>query len=109
MLDLTKYEYPKITDLDLAFSTKKTDPVLLAEAIERGFFNGYTKYNNLFNELFFKGGKLNFKKDISEDFIKRVVPYLRSFMTSFEPKHEEKEAICSMLLSEIADVEDEKR
>lgn len=82
----------------------RTDKKLLAEAKERGFYNGRTPYNALFSELFFCGGNLNFKEGLSEDFILKAVPYLKSFMQSFEPKHEEKEAISALLLSELVEV-----
>lgn len=103
MIDIKAYPFPKITNLDLAFSTQRTDPKLLAEARERGFYNGHTPYNSLFSELFFSGGKLHFKKDLPEEFKSAALPYLKAFMGSFEPKHEEKEAICAMLLSELVE------
>lgn len=102
-LDLRSFKFPKLTGLDMAFSTLRTDPELLAEAKARGFYNSNTPHNKLFAELFFSGGKLNIKKDLPEDFRAAALPYLKSFMGSFEPQHEEKEAICAMLLSELVD------
>lgn len=103
-MDLKTFKFPTVTGLDIAFSTQRTIPDLLAEAKERGFYNGHTPYNNLFSELFFAGGKLNFKKDLPEEFRRAAMLYMKSFMGSFEPKHEEKEAICAMLLSELVEV-----
>lgn len=80
-----------------------TDPKLLAEAKKRGFYNGNTPHNKLFQNLFFEGGKLNFKANVDTQFKNNVVSYFRAFAASFEPKHEEKEAICAMLLSEIVE------
>jgi len=100
-MNLQDYNFPEITDLDLAFPSIKTDDFLLELAKEKGFYNGNTPYNRLFSELFFKGGKLNFKASASEEFIKKAVPYLKAFMGSFEPQHEEKEAICALILSEL--------
>ncbi len=80
------------------------DPKLLKEAKDREFYNGYTPYNKLFSQLFFTGGKLNFKSDLPDDFKAKAVPYLKAFMASFEPKHEEKEAISALLLSELVDI-----
>lgn len=102
-MDLKTYEFPKVTGLDIAFSTFKTDPELLAEAKARGFYNGRTPYNRLFSTLFFNGGKLNYKADLSAEFKNAAVPYLRAFMGSFEPAHEDKEAICALLLSELCE------
>jgi len=104
-MDLTKHKFQEINDLDLAFSTVKTDKVLLAEAKERGFYDGYTKYNTLFSKLFYSGGRVIFKKDIDEEYRLKVWKYCRAFMQSWEPKHEEKEAICALLMSEVLEPE----
>jgi hypothetical protein len=100
-LDLRTFAFPKVTGLDMAFSTFRTDPALLAEAKRRGFDNGRGPYNRLFSKLFFEGGKVDFKKGVPDEFKNAAWAYLRSFMGSFEPKHEEKEAICALLLSEL--------
>ena len=102
-MNLQEFDFPKTTQVDIAFPTFSTIPELLTEAKQRGFYNGNTKYNKLFSELFFNGGTLNFKKDLNPEFKERSLPYLRSFMASWSPKHEEKEAICAMLLSELVD------
>jgi hypothetical protein len=100
-MDLTKFKFPQVGGIDMVFSTFKTDKALLEEARMRGFYNGNTPYNRLFSKLFFGGGKIKFKEGIDEDFKSNAWKYCRSFMGSFEPKHEEKEAICAMLMSEI--------
>ena len=100
-MNLQDYNFPELTGLDIAFSTLKTDPFLLELAKERGFYNGNTPYNRLFSDLFYSGGSLTFKCSITEEFKKKAIPYLKAFMGSFEPKHEEKEAICSLILSEL--------
>ena len=43
-MDLTKHKFPEVNGLDMAFSTYKTDKALLAEAKERGFYDGNTPY-----------------------------------------------------------------
>lgn len=100
-MDIKKFAFPELSGADIAFSTLRTNKELLEEAKKRGFYNGNTKYNKLFSTLFFNGGKLDFRKDLPEEFKAKALPYLRSFMGSFEPKHEEKEAICALLLSEL--------
>lgn len=102
-LDLTTYPFPKLDAADMAFSTLRTRPDLLHEAELRGF-DRQTPYNKLFSTLFFSGGKLNYKKGLDEEFKARAIPYFRAFMSSWEPKHEHKEAICAMLLSELVDL-----
>jgi hypothetical protein len=104
-LDLTTYKFKAVTDADLAFPTLPVDKVLLAEAKERGFYNESTPFNRLFSHIFFTGGQIKFKKDVPEEYRKTVVKYMRAFMGSYSPKHEEKEAVCAMLLSEICEPE----
>jgi len=85
----------------VGFSTLGTNPTLLEESRKLGFYNGDSQYNKLFSDLFFSGGKLNFKEDLDPDFKKYATKYLKCFMGSFEAKHEEKESICALLLSEL--------
>ena len=103
-MNLHIYNFPKLTGVDAAFSTLRTDPVLLAEAMARGFYNGNTPYNTLFSTLFFKGGKLNLKKNLPEKFENAALPYFKALAASFGPSHEDKEAVCAMLLSELVDL-----
>jgi hypothetical protein len=98
-MDITKHKFGKID------WSMKTDQKLLTEAKARDFYCGHTKYNDLFSSLFFSGGTLNLKKDLDEEFKKKVLPYLKSFMGSFDPRHEDKEAICALLLSELVEIE----
>ena len=94
-MDITKYSFPEPS------MCLSTDNALLKEARARGFYNGNTPYNHLFSSLFFRGGELMFKPDLDEGFKSVALPYLKAFMGSFEPKHEEKEAIAAMILSEM--------
>lgn len=103
-MDIKKFDFPKFDAVSIAFPVLETDKDLLDEAIKRGFYNGNTPYNSLFSRLFFSGGSLNFKKDINSEFKKRATLYLKTLMGSYAPKHQEKEAICAMLLSELVEV-----
>lgn len=103
-MDLTKFNFPEVTPADMVFPTFDTIPELLEEAKERGFLYGHKPGNELFSKLFFNGGSINFKQDIDEEYRKRVWYYLRSFMGSFSPKHEHKDAICAMLMEEILEM-----
>ena len=104
IMDLQKFKFPEIGDMDIAFNVLETDESLLAEAKVRGFYNGNTKENDLFNELFFHGGTLNFKQAIPTDFKVNATRYLKAFMSSWEPSQEEKEAISALLLSELVNI-----
>jgi hypothetical protein len=104
-MNLLEFDYPKPTGLDVAFSTYDTIPELLKEAEKRKFLDGHTPYNTLFCDLFYKGGKVVFKKNIDKDKQQEIWKYVRCFISSWSPKHEHKEAICAMLMSEILEPE----
>ena len=108
-MDLKKFKFPEVRGVDVAFSTFDTIPELLEEAKERGFDGGYTEYNDLFSKLFFEGGKIEFKPDVDEEFKAKAWPYCRALMGSFAPKHEHKEAVCAMLMSELLVAKKKKR
>ncbi len=97
-MDLQKHDFQE-PSWDLP-----TDKALLKEAKKRGFYSGNTPYNKLFSSLFFSGGCLALKKDLDDGFKKKALPYLKAFMGSFNPPHEEKEAVSAMLLSELVNV-----
>lgn len=100
-MNLTDFAFPEVSAVDMAFPTFKTNPLLLAEAKQRGFYNSRTPYHTLFNKLWIRGGKVEFKAGVDEAFKAKAWPYCRALMGSFEPKHEEKEAVCAMLMAEL--------
>ena len=97
-MDLKTFDFPSLNDTQ---AVRKAAAELLEEAKERGFYNGNTAHNDLFNTLFFSGGDIEFRKDLTEEFKDKAWPFCRGFMSSFDPKHEHKEAVCAMLMSEI--------
>ena len=101
-LSLMAYPFPEIKRVEEVFSTLKADSVLLEEARRRGFYMGHTKANQMFGRLF-GGGRIMIEPEMDMDFVRRVIPYLKALLSSFAMKHEEKEAICAMILDEIAD------
>ncbi len=101
-LSLMAYPFPEIKRVEEVFSTLKADSALLEEARRRGFYMGHTKANQMFGRLF-GGGRIVIKPEMDMDFVRRVIPYLKALLSSFAMKHEEKEAICAMILDEIAD------
>lgn len=104
-MDLTKFNFPKPSNTDVIFPVYGAIPELLEEAKARDFYNGNTPYNKLFSNLFFGGGTVRFKKDVDQTFSNDAWRYCRVFMRSFAPKHEEKEAICALIMSEILEPE----
>lgn len=107
-MDLKTFDFPELTDVDVVFSTLGTNKELLEEAKKRGFYDGEGPYNKMFSSLFYDGGQVEFKSDLDEDFKNIAWKYCRCLMKSFSPKHEDKEAICSMLMSELLELPKQK-
>ncbi|WP_298034535.1 hypothetical protein [uncultured Alistipes sp.] len=101
-LSLMAYPFPEVKRVEEVFSKLKADPELFEEAKRRGFFMGHTKANQMFGRLF-SGGRIMIKPEADTEFVRRVIPYLKALLRSYALKHEEKEAICAMILDEIAD------
>lgn len=95
-MDLSKYKFPKIEKIDLAFSTLDTPKELVEEAEKRNPTKGIDK----FNDLFFNGGEIEFKNDVKGTWKEDAFLYARAMMTSFRPKHEHKEVVCGMIFEE---------
>lgn len=95
-MDLSTYQFPDVTGVDLAFHTFNTIPELLKEAESRDLRKGRKK----FNELFFNGGKLDFKDDVKGSWKEKAFEYAKALMGSYAPKHEHKESVCSMIFEE---------
>lgn len=100
-MNIKDFKFPIVTSVDAAFPTYGAIPELLNEAKSRGFYSGRTPYNKLFSTLFYNGGKVEFKKDVDHEYVLRAWSYCRCLMSSWTPKHEDKEAICALIMSEV--------
>lgn len=99
-LDLTTFDFvEKAIEYD-----DRTIPELLEEAELRGFkfMDNKNPYMNLFSQLFYNGGTIQFKQGIDPKFKDTCFKYLQFYMGGWSSKHEHKSIICAMLLSEIA-------
>jgi len=96
-LDLSTFNWPEVTELNMAFSTFDTIPELLEEARRRDLKKGEEK----FNELFFNGGSTKFQKDVKGTWKEKAWLYCMALMRSFEPKHEDKTSVCAMIMEEV--------
>ena len=99
-MNLKDFKFPEITALDIAFPTITTDKVLKGMALAGGFYED-GPYTDLFRDAFYNGGRVIFKPNVDEEFKKKAWPYCRALMASFAPSHEDKTAICAMIMSEL--------
>ena len=96
-MNLETYKWPEINPVAMTFPTLNTDKVLLEEAKKRNPKKGIAK----FDELFYKGGEIKFKDDVSEDNWKgKAFLYAKALMSSWVPKHEHKTLVCGMIFEE---------
>ena len=93
-------EIPEVSQVDLAFGNTKLMPKW--EEIPKDFKHGKTKWNELFSIWFYRGLEgitLDKIDGLTNEEATKVVRYIRSFMVSFQPKHEHKEAAVAYILS----------
>ena len=83
--------------------SEKIDDGLLSTAKNNSSYGAGTKYNEMFCDLFFCGGKIEARVGVSIDEEIRVLRYFRFVMASSSIKHEDKAAVCALLLSLICD------
>lgn len=95
-MDLSNYKFPEVTKVDLVFPTFNTTKELVEEAERRDLTKGRKK----FQELFYNGGKIEFKEDVEGSWKEGAFMYARALMGSFAPKHEDKESVCAMIFEE---------
>jgi len=99
--------WPEVTDLDIAFPAEIPEKAMFIKmADEAGFEDRWNnKYCRYFSQLFFKGGKVSPRKDISKEYFNKGMRYFKVWAGSFEPQHEDKEMVCGFILSKIAQVD----
>lgn len=103
-----KHPFQNVTDYEAQFGFgPKVNFKKLYEECPAEFKQGHWNYRTiLFNKWFFGGltkdeyKNLQFKES-DEVLQSQQVKFLRSIMTSWSCKHEEKEAVCSWLISLI--------
>jgi hypothetical protein len=61
-MNLSKYKFEDVSAGTI--SIVGTDRELLAEAISRGFDSRRNPFNQMFSDLFFNGGSVNFRADV---------------------------------------------
>lgn len=102
---------PELDNLDVAFGNVKHMPKweVVPERFKR---HGGTIHNQFISKWFFSGVS---QAEISEWTAKpgidrmKALAAIRAVLTSFEPKHEHKEAACAYMLSEWFDPPAQKK
>lgn len=99
------FEIQEVSGVDLAFGgdMKKLLPKWDDIPEEYRNMNGITKWNKMVSDWFFCGIKdLKLKPKDGID-THKAMSHIRAIMSSWEPKHEHKEAGCAYLLSQWFD------
>jgi len=102
-------EVQQVSDALAVFPTNVTHLMPPQDEIPREFEHGDTKWNHLFNDMFFRGVKIVSMTPKEGIHPTDALRHIRTIMGSFEPQHEHKEAACAYLFSQwFADIKWER-
>ncbi|MCA1064358.1 hypothetical protein QTG56_22320 (plasmid) [Rossellomorea sp. AcN35-11] len=88
-----------VNDVEIAFGGNMVKLLPTMEEIPSEYKNGSSKWNKVVGDWFFCGLK-NCKWEAREGVeTKDALNHIKAIMSSFDPKHEHKEAGCAYLLS----------
>ena len=95
-------EIKEVDAVEAVFGCARIDNLIPKwEAIPKEFKDGNTKWNKLFHVWFYegleKGAEFRPKAGVDKT---KALRHIRAVMSSFDPKHEHKEAAVSYMLSE---------
>lgn len=95
-IKLSEYKFPKVDGFDIAFGSGEApkDLVEYANSLD------LRKARKKFSRLFYEGGRVKLKDDVRGSWKEDAWKFCRSLMGSFAPSHEDKEAVCSLLINE---------
>jgi hypothetical protein len=97
-----KWLKPKeVNNVDLAFGPSNMNEYLPAyDEIPKEFKNEDTKWNKIFNTMFFRGCSKDSSFDCKDGINgETAIKHIYAIMRSFNPKHEHKEAGVAYLMS----------
>jgi len=89
----------EVSDLEMAFGVEN-QKIPKTSDIPQEFWDEKTYWNKLFSTLFFKGGEITNiipKEGVDSD---KALRAIKAVMRSWEPKHEDKEAIVAYMFSQ---------
>jgi hypothetical protein len=92
----------ELSDLDVAFSFNANGWMPDMAEIPVEFKHRQSKWNDVFNALFFNMPNVNLEDLQAKPGIDRIhaIRHILSIMKSYTPKHEHKEAACAFLMSQ---------
>jgi len=94
--------FPKVTDpMDLIMGAlTKAEIAEWKQKAEEANYD--RKFATMASDIFFEGGALIPRDDITEEQFRGGVAYLKKWLSSFDPKHETKTLVAGFILSQIA-------
>ena len=92
-------EFPEVRDVDIAFGGYPKD--LFKKVLGVELSREDEKWKTKVNKIFFNGGSLDLNHELSKEYINSGVRMFKAVIGSFEPKHEEKEHVCAVILKNI--------
>lgn len=98
-METERLEFPEVTDVDIVFGRYPDD--WFKKVLDMKEEPGDSKYNDMMEELFFKGGKIPVNESLDIQYRKKGIRILKAILDSFSPKHEEKEKVCGLILKSL--------
>jgi len=93
--------FPEVKDVDVAFGGYPREWFI--QTLKKYQSPEDDKWGDMASKLFFSGGSLPLNKSLPEDYLARGKRLLKAILGSWEPKHEDKEAVCGLILKSLCD------
>ena len=99
--DLKLTPFPDVGALDLVFPDLTSDEIIhWKKEAELAQYN--PNFGHMAASLFFNGGKVPRRPDVSDEEYTRGRAYLQKWLGSYAPRHEDKELVAGYILSRIS-------
>ena len=97
--EINRLTFPEPSEFDFGHYPK----LWFKEVLEKSKTELDPKYEKMSNKLFFEGGDIPYSKRIDEDYKQNGFIALSTILSSWDPKHEHKSAVCGMILQSLCE------
>ena len=101
IMDNWRLVFPEVTDADVAFGGYPRD--WFSKTLAMYESPADDKWGDLASRLFFSGGTIPTNKELPQEYLVRGKRLLKAVLGSWESKHEDKEAVCGLILKSICE------
>jgi hypothetical protein len=91
--------FPEVSQADMIFGAYPHDWFDTILKIKREKED--QKYCDMMESLFFNGGSIPINKELDKEYVSKGIKILKAVIGLFDPKHEDKEFVCALILKSI--------